>query len=138
MKKEELPKEYQERIDRFNRLFIKGTKNTDSPHNFEEDDLFEYEMYCIAESLKMVNFLKGLENYKEKINTLSELSELMKESEYKLDEGHTGNSIGSSFMLARVYMEKPEILPYLHGSLAALVGDEGYHDDRSDIPPFND
>ena len=39
MKKEDLPKEFQERIDRFNKLFIQGTLNTDNPHNFEEDSL---------------------------------------------------------------------------------------------------
>jgi hypothetical protein len=27
---------------------------------------------------------------------------------------------------------------YLHGAIAVLVGDKGYHDDRSDIPPMEE
>lgn len=34
--KEQLPKEFQDRIERFNRLFI------------EEDDLYQYEMHCTS------------------------------------------------------------------------------------------
>lgn len=30
--------------------------------------------------------------------------------------------------------ERPELVPYMHGCLAQLVGDEGYYDDRSDVP----
>lgn len=39
-----------------------------------------------------------------------------------------------SWMLYRCYKEKPELVPYMHGCLAQLVGDEGYHDNRSDVP----
>lgn len=39
-----LPKEFQDRIERFNRLFIKG-----AGHSFEEDTLYKYEMICIAQ-----------------------------------------------------------------------------------------
>ena len=54
----ELPKEFKERIDRFNRLFVKGTENTENPHNFEQDELYKYEMYCIDEAVNLINFFK--------------------------------------------------------------------------------
>ena len=41
--KEQLPKEFQDRIERFNRLFSKG-----AGHSFEEDDLYQYEMHCTS------------------------------------------------------------------------------------------
>ena len=50
------------------------------------------------------------------------------------DNGHSGNSMSMSWMLYRCYKEKPELVPYMHGCLAQLVGDEGYHDNRSDVP----
>lgn len=39
-----------------------------------------------------------------------------------------------SWLLFRTYRERPELVPYMHGCLAQLVGDEGYYDDRSDVP----
>lgn len=36
--------------------------------------------------------------------------------------------------LPKEFQERPELVPYIHGCLAQLVGDEGYHDNRSDIP----
>ena len=38
--------------------------------------------------------------------------------------------------LAHVFVSDPDLFQYAHGSLAALVGDEGYHDDRSDVKEF--
>jgi len=38
-----------------------------------------------------------------------------------------------SWMLFRTYRSTPELIPYMHGSLAKLVGDEGYFDDRADV-----
>lgn len=139
MKKEDLPKEFQERIERFNRLFSEGTKDTNNPHNFEEDDLFKYEIFCIEEAIKITEFIKDKETYEsllEKSTTKSfyEFVESLKEKGLQLDDGHSGNTMRQSFSLAGCYLTVPELIPYMHGSLAPLVGDAGYHDDRSDLP----
>ena len=141
MKKENLPKEFQERIDRFNKLFIQGTLDTENPHNFEEDKLFEYEMFCMTEAIKIAEFVKDNDTYdalSAESNTKSfyEFIEFLKDKGLKLDDGHSGNTMGSSFSLFLCYITKPELVPYMHGSLASLVGDSGYYDDRSDIPKY--
>ncbi len=141
MKKENLPKEFQERIDRFNKLFIQGTLDTENPHNFEEDELFEYEMYCMSEAMKLVEFIKDEDTYNALLTeadtkSLYELIEFLKGKGLKLDDGHTGNTMGSSFSLFLCYIKKPDLIPYMHGSLASLVGDVGYYDDRSDLPNY--
>ena len=41
-----------------------------------------------------------------------------------------------SWRLFKCYKVHPDMVPYMHGCLAPLVGDEGYYDDRSDIPEF--
>ena len=144
MKKEDLPQLFQDRIERFNRLFLEGTKDTDNPHNFEESNLYEYELMCMKDAL---NFIKLFENDKryqellnefyktEKNNTLYDFIEFLKK-EYNLEvsEDHSGNSIGATFQLAQCYISSPKIFIYMHGALAGLVGDKGYYDDRSDIP----
>lgn len=132
--KEALPKEFQERIERFNRLFTEAGAGT-----FEENDLFGYEMACIKQALSFAEFFKdmSLEECKDFYEKYSDLYSLIEALENKLpyfDEGHSGNSVHASWMLYRCYKEKPELIPYMHGCLAGLVGDEGYHDDRSDVP----
>lgn len=139
MKKEDLPKEFQERIDRFNKLFIQGTLNTENPHNFEEDSLFEYEMFCMKEALKIAEFIKDKKTHKALLieantKSLYEFIEFLKDKGLKLDDGHSGNTMGQSFSIAQCYIIRPDLIPYMRGSLAPLVGDSGYYDDRSDIP----
>ena len=50
------------------------------------------------------------------------------------DEGYSGNSVGMSWRLFECYKVRPDLVPYMHGCLALLVGDQGYYDDRSDVP----
>lgn len=133
MTKKDLSIEYQNRIERFNRLFSEGTKNEKNPKNFEENDLFEYEMYCIEQSLNIAKYLKSIDQDKLKNLSHDELYNNMRKKNI-IDGNHTGNTFNSSLMLATCYNEHPHLIPYLHGSLAYLVGDEGYYDDRSDIP----
>lgn len=104
---------------------------------FEENDLFDYEMACIRQALSFAEYFKemSLEECKafyEKYPTLFELIEAIKDKLPYFDDGHSGNSM--SWILYRCYKEKPELVPYMHGCLAQLVGDEGYHDNRSDVP----
>lgn len=110
--KESLPKEFQERIER---LFIEaGT--------FEENDLFGYEMGCIKQALSFTEFFKemSLEECKAFYEKYPSLFEAIKDKLPYFDNGHSGNSV--SWMLYRCYKEKPELVPYMHGCLAQLVG----------------
>ena len=49
------------------------------------------------------------------------------------DDGHSGNTAGMAIRFAYVMLFDLELFPYEHGALCNLVGDEGYHDDRSDV-----
>lgn len=53
--KEALPKEFQERIERFNRLFSEAGDGT-----FEENELFGYEMACIKQALSFAEYFKEM------------------------------------------------------------------------------
>lgn len=136
--KDQLPKEFRDRIERFNRLFKNGTD-----HSFEEDPLYAYEMGCVRQALSFAEYFEpmGIEEFKSFCASHDSLYDLVEHIKSRLpyyDEGHSGNSMGQSWMLFRAYKEKPELVQYLHGCLAQLVGDEGYHDDRSDIPQFDE
>lgn len=51
---EQLPKEFQDMIERFNRLFSKG-----AGHSFEEeDDLYQYKMDVLHKPSHLVNTLR--------------------------------------------------------------------------------
>lgn len=136
--KEQLPKEFQDRIERFNRLFSKG-----AGHSFEEDDLYQYEMGCIAQALSFSEYFKD-KSFEEITKTIKDkhngnMWNFMDDIKSKVpffDEGHSGNSLGMSWRLFECYKVHPNMVPYMHGCLAPLVGDEGYYDDRSDIPEF--
>lgn len=49
------------------------------------------------------------------------------------DDGHSGNSGSMSIRFAYNMLHSLELFPYEHGALCYLVGDKGYHDDRSDV-----
>lgn len=136
--KEQLPKEFQDRIERFNRLFSKG-----AGHSFEEDDLYQYEMGCIAQALSFSEYFKDksfeeiTKTIKDKHNNdVYDFIDDIKSNVPFFDEGHSGNSLAMSWRLFECYKVHPNMVPYMHGCLAPLVGDYGYYDDRSDIPEF--
>ena len=136
--KDQLPQEFQDRIERFNRLFKAGTD-----HSFEEDGLYGYEMGCIAQALSFAEYFKDVsaDDIVKMINERygSDVFELIRNIKDNLpffDEGHSGNSLSMSWQLFMCYKSHPDLIPYMHGCLATLVGDEGYYDDRSDIPKF--
>ena len=134
--KEQLPKEFQDRIERFNRLFSKG-----AGHSFEEDDLYQYEMGCIAQALSFSEYFKD-KSYKEIYKTIKDKYDYnallliydIKDKIPFFDEGQSKNSLAMSWRLFECYKIRPDWIPYMHGCLANLMGDEGYYDDRSDIP----
>jgi len=80
------------------------------------------------------------EDYQERINRGPGLYEVVKRLCKKYPDNkirekeHSGNTMGASWFLFRTYISHPELVQYAHGSLAPLVGDEGYYDDRSDLP----
>lgn len=162
MKVQDLPQPFQDRIARFNRLFQKGTD-----HDFEHDELFGYEMFCIESALGFAEFLPNKEsveefldecekefkenppkkydwetksNYEKRLSKGPGLIEVTNKFREKYPnnkihyEDHSGNSMGMSWSLFMTYVSQPELIPYMHGCLAGLVGDKGYYDDRSDIP----
>ena len=49
------------------------------------------------------------------------------------DDGHSGNSGSMAVRFAYEMLHNLELFPYEHGALCSLVGDKGYHDDRSDV-----
>ena len=138
--KEQLPKEFQDRIERFNRLFKKGTY-----HSFEEDDLYKYEMICIAQALSFIDYFKDkpfddiVKIIKDEYNCNALLFIYdIKDKVPFFDKDHSGNSLGMSWRLFECYKIRPDLIPYMHGCLATLIGDEGYYDDRSDIPKYKE
>lgn len=129
----------QQRIDRFNRLFLKATNKS-----FEEDDLGLYEISIIKETKSLVEFIENIggiewwnENIIEKELSLSKIIDFVEKAGFNFDKGHSNNTICKAIQFTHCLLVEPEMFQYMHGALAELVGDKGYHDDRSDIPKFN-
>ena len=133
----DLPQEYQDRIKRFDYFFVEN-----AGHSFQEDDLFKYEMFVMEQSLVLYDHFKDVEDMN------AYLDELQKGSSEKLeiydivknipglDKGHSANTLGATWLMFMTYKTHPEMVKFLHGSLAPLVGDEGYFDNREDVKEF--
>lgn len=137
-----LPQEYQDRIKRFDYLFV---ENTD--HSFQEDKLFKYEMFVMEESLALYEHFKDVENinaYLEEFKTAFEketgkkpdISDIVENIPNFRYSEHTGNTLSASWSMFITYKTKPELVKFLHGSLAPLVGDSGYYDNREDVKKY--
>lgn len=102
-------------------------------------------MICIAQALSFIDYFKDKPfadifkiikdeyNY----NTLLFIYDIKDKVPF-FDKGHSGNSLGMSWRLFECYKIRPDWIPYMHGCLATLIGDEGYYDDRSDIPKYKE
>ena len=142
MNLQNLPQEYQDRIKRFDYLFV---ENTD--HSFQEDDLFNYEMFVMEESLTLYEHFKDIEDinayleefktaFKKETGRKPEISDIVKNvPNFRLSE-HSGNTLGASWLMFITYKTKPEMVKFLHGSLANLIGDSGYYDNREDVKKY--
>ena len=100
--------------------------------------LYPYEMSVIEQAKSIAEWFESQENPKDLWNSMPKdifefVEELKKKGFDKWDEDHSGNSAGMSVRFARTLLFNRDLFPYLHGALVLLVGDEGYHDDRSDI-----
>ena len=139
---QDLPQEYQDRIERFDYFFVEN-----AGHSFQEDSLFDYEMFVMEESLTLYEHFKDVENidkYLEEFKNAFELengrapeiSDIVKTvPNFKLSE-HSGNTLNASWLMFITYKTKPEMVKFLHGSLANLVGDKGYYDNRKDVKQY--
>lgn len=108
-----LPALFQERIQKFQR---------DGGHEFRRD--YEgYELFCceqavvIADTLHTVDAIRAFH---------TEPWESQKVLVPDLSDGHSGNTFGAACMLARLYLEQPELVLKQHGALTPLVGCEAY------------
>lgn len=79
------------------------------------------------------DYSKRIEEGPDLFDVVKRLHEKNPENKIRRGE-HSGNSMGMSWLLYRTYLFNPELVPYMHGALTPLVGDEGYYDDRSDLP----
>ena len=138
----DLPQEYQDRIKRFDYFFV---ENTD--HSFQEDDLFKYEMFVMEESLTLYEHFKDIEDFntylEEFETTFKKLTgkrpliyDIVKDVPNFRCEEHSGNTLNASWLMFVTYRSKPEMVKFLHGSLAPLVGDSGYYDKREDVKKY--
>ena len=100
--------------------------------------LYIYEEGVMEQARAIAEWFEAQGNPKELWDSLPhdlyQFVETIKEKGFdKWDDGHSGNSAGMSVLFASFLLFKRELFPYLHGALAPLVGDEGYHDDRADV-----
>ena len=133
----DLPQEYQDRIKRFDYFFVEN-----AGHSFQEDDLFKYEMFVMEQSLVLYDYFKDVEDMNTYLNELQngsseklEIYDIVKNIP-GLDKGHSANTLGATWLMFMTYKTHPEMVKFLHGSLAPLVGDEGYFDNREDVKEF--
>ena len=138
----DLPQEYQDRIKRFDYFFVEN-----AGHSFQEDDLFKYEMFVMEESLTLYEHFKDVEDintYLEEFKVAFEketgkkpkISDIVKDVPNFRYSEHSGNTLSASWLMFITYKTQPEMVKFLHGSLAPLVGDSGYYDNRKDVKKY--
>lgn len=100
--------------------------------------LYPYEMMVIEQAKSIAEWFESQENledlWKSMPRSVFEFIEELKNKGFdKWDESHSGNSARMSIIFAGILLFSRDSFPYFHGALTPLVGDEGYHDDRSDV-----
>jgi len=107
---------------------------------------YPYEKFCIDQAVNIVEFICNQEGnpkdiwdkYAKPNGVYVDAFDFVKGLESNgftgWDDGHSGNTGMQSVMFAQCILFHPIMFQYLHGAIATLVGDAGYHDDRSDIP----
>lgn len=107
--------------------------------------LYLYEISVLNEVENIVNFLytknENLKTAWEKYitddnMTYSDFGKALENDGFEFSKDHSGNSFTQSLILTRIFIYEPDMFQYAHGSLANLVGDEGYYDDRSDVKEY--
>ena len=107
---------------------------------------YSYEKFCIDQAVNVVEFIRSQEGTPEEIwdkyvkqngvyvGTFDFVKGLQADGFKGWSEEHSGNTGGQSILFAQCILFHPIVFQYMHGALAPLCGDEGYYDDRSDIP----
>lgn len=115
-------------IERFNRLpdyFQKRLYRFFKNNSDFGPEYLPYELMCCEQAIVISNALQRKAIPADQFKELK--YEEQKEIVPDLDEGHSGNSFGFSFLMARLIMEgKTEVVEEIHGALAPLVGSEKY------------
>jgi hypothetical protein len=108
-----LPTELRERVEGF-----RAFRGDAWRYEFEP-----YELMCCEQAAKLA----------ERFTTTDALLEFAKlepdqqrEAFPEMDTGHSGNSWGQSLLLARMLIERPELVAKAHGALCPLAGCESY------------
>ena len=109
-----LPKCFQERIDKY--------RNNNPRFRVDYES---YEMFCCEQAVEIAKACKTAEGVQE----FQKLEwDKQKKKVKKLSDGHSGNTFGGSVHLAYWYLQQPENVVKMHGSLATLVGSDAYGD----------
>lgn len=111
---------------------------------------YSYEKFCIDQAVNIVEFIRNQKGIPEEIwdkyakqngvcvGTFDFVKGLQADGFKGWSEEHSGNTGGQSIMFAQCILFHPIMFQYMHGALAPLCGDEGYYDDRSDIPSIEE
>lgn len=111
---------------------------------------YPYEKFCIDQAIKVAEFIRSKEGKLQDIwdkyvkqngvyvGTFDFVKGLQADGFKGWSEEHSGNTEGQSIMFAQCILFHPIVFQYMHGALVPLCGDEGYHDDRSDIPSMEE
>lgn len=107
---------------------------------------YSYEKFCIDQAVNVVEFIRSQEGTPKEVwdkyakqngvyvDTFDFVEGLKADGFKGWSEEHSGNTERQSIMFAQCILFHPIMFQYMHGALASLCGDEGYHDDRSNIP----
>ncbi|MGN1155695.1 MAG: hypothetical protein ACI4TK_05925 [Agathobacter sp.] len=127
------------RFARFDILFFKTTGGLFS----DSADLYGYEKVVVDEARRIAEYiLKKDGDYKRIWDSFSGedgtvsvfVKNLVNDGYEGWDKSHSGNSGAKAVHFANCLLDRSDLFPFLHGAMAELVGDEGYYDDRSDLP----
>lgn len=120
-----LPQVFKDRIDKYRR------NNPDFRWKYEG-----YEMFCCTEAVKLATHALSLTDGDQHVaaETLRALATSEAPDRYEqqrifdtaagLDDGHSGNTHGTAWHLAWMYLSHPDLVEKRYGAIAPLVGSE--------------
>ena len=102
------------------RIRIAGFQQRNPKFNF---DHLPYELFVCEQAVAIADALKT----EKEIARFHKLDfPEQKKLVPALDDGHSGNTFGSACTLAALFIDKPDLLPHMHGALCPLVGCKDY------------
>lgn len=110
--------------------------------------LYDYEKTVLDDAEKIAKYIDGKfegtgnEKWEQALDGETSafpfLDKLEREHGIKIYDGHSVNSACMVVLFAQCLIMRPDMFQYMHGALSPLVGDVGYHDDRSDLPELKE